>query len=146
MTVQEFKQQCPHLAHLEGDDLWNAMEMAVMRNQEPEEKLPDDNEVGLVIKQDGYTFEFSKGAVRLINKLFDTTGEPLLSDQKIYFVPPSPPRFTFGSPIPNSDDWSINFTGDRSFDAERIFDIPNDEYKFGLPNEIKNKLFPDGKE
>jgi len=28
MTATEFKEQNPHLAHLEGDELWDAMEMA----------------------------------------------------------------------------------------------------------------------
>ncbi len=26
MTIEEFKEENPHLAHLEGNELWNAME------------------------------------------------------------------------------------------------------------------------
>ncbi len=35
MTVQEFKEKYPHLAYLEGDDLWDAMTEALL--------LSDDN-------------------------------------------------------------------------------------------------------
>lgn len=34
MTVQEFKEKYPHLAHLEGDALWDAMSMAVFVDSE----------------------------------------------------------------------------------------------------------------
>jgi hypothetical protein len=31
MTVQQFKERYPHLAHLEGDALWNAMEDSMLQ-------------------------------------------------------------------------------------------------------------------
>jgi len=39
MTTDDFKKQYPHLAHLEGDMLWNAMEDSVLRAQKVRYRL-----------------------------------------------------------------------------------------------------------
>lgn len=41
MTVLEFKKKYPHLAHLEGDALWNAMEDSLWQNAnwDPDEPI-----------------------------------------------------------------------------------------------------------
>lgn len=65
MTVQEFKEKYPHLAHLEGDALWDAMAESMTVPYEPQE---GDDEV--VMKQEfmGNTYFFTKGFMRHWNK------------------------------------------------------------------------------
>lgn len=49
MTVEDFKQKYPHLAHLEGDALWNAMEDSILQNAnwDPNEpiELSEEDEI-----------------------------------------------------------------------------------------------------
>lgn len=75
MTAQEFKDQNPHLSHLEGYELWEAMELALL-NQTPFVKRPDDDEIAEVIKCGGYTFSFTKGFIRSVAPLFHQRKNP----------------------------------------------------------------------
>lgn len=60
MTTQEFKEKYPHLAHLEGNDLWDAMERSMIKPHVPK---PGDDEIIKTIESQGFTFNFTKGAV-----------------------------------------------------------------------------------
>lgn len=94
MTVQEFKEQHPHLAHLEGDALWDAMALAVPRvTIDP---LPDDHEIAETIEAYGYTFNFTKGFARMWEKFMEGYVPPKL--EKLYFFVPGTGEFT---EIPN---------------------------------------------
>jgi hypothetical protein len=68
MNAQEFKEKFPHFAHLTGNDLWNAMEMSVMKTYVPQ---PGDEEVVETINLgDGYTLDVTKGAQRAFESMF----------------------------------------------------------------------------
>lgn len=49
MTTSEFKEKYPHLAHLEGNELWNAMEDSMFegQNTDPNEpiELSEEDEI-----------------------------------------------------------------------------------------------------
>lgn len=73
MTVQEFKERFPHLAHLEGNELWDAMAVAVWKeNPVLVEPLPDDHEIAYTQDiGDGYTVSVTKGMDRTWKKFME---------------------------------------------------------------------------
>lgn len=85
MTSQEFKERYPHLAHLEGNELWDAMAMAVKRVEVPP-MLGDGRIVDTVDIGDGYTLGITQG--------FDRTWKEFMKDV-------TPPEFSnFGFLMP----------------------------------------------
>ena len=66
MTVQEFKEKFPHLAHLEGNELWDAMSLAVVK---PYERQEGDEEIIDTVHIGDLTFDISKGAKRAFDEL-----------------------------------------------------------------------------
>lgn len=50
MTTSEFKEQNPHLSHLEGNDLWNAMEDNYLLANENDVEKPITDWKGNIIK------------------------------------------------------------------------------------------------
>jgi hypothetical protein len=71
MDITEFKSKYPHLAHLEDNALWDAMELATLKEQPPMEVLPDDHEIGHIQQlPGGYTVSFTKGVMRMMEKVF----------------------------------------------------------------------------
>lgn len=79
MTVQDFKDKNPHLSHLEGNELWDAMTMAVMKENKfvPE---PGDDEIVESIKEGEYTFNITKGAKRAWDKFTEDWKPPVFSN------------------------------------------------------------------
>jgi hypothetical protein len=68
MTAPDFKKKFPHLAHLEGNALWDAMELSVLKHYIPQ---PGDEEVVETIDLgDGYTLDITKGAHRSFESMF----------------------------------------------------------------------------
>lgn len=51
MTTKEFKIKCPHLSHLEGNDLWNAMEDAYIHEHKDDKPEDVTDWKGNVIKE-----------------------------------------------------------------------------------------------
>lgn len=59
MTTQEFKDKYPHLSHLEGNELWNAMEDAMLYEQKDQPTKPVVDWMGNELKE-GDEFCFIK--------------------------------------------------------------------------------------
>jgi len=86
MNAQEFKEKYPHLSHLEGNELWDAMEMAVLKLQPPFISQEGDDEIAETVEYNGYTFNITKGLKRQMDEMFKDY-KPATFDKFRYFIP-----------------------------------------------------------
>lgn len=71
MTITEFKDRYPHLAHLKGNDLWDAMEASMLLDARCaiHNKLPGDDEIVHTEQIEEFTFSYTRGAMRVFEEM-----------------------------------------------------------------------------
>lgn len=84
MTSSQFKEKFPHLSHLEGNDLWDAMALHMVKPIEPKE---GDNEIVDTITIGDTTVSITKGVQDAFSELIKDA-KPLFEDAEFGFFLP----------------------------------------------------------
>ncbi len=111
MTTAEFKEKYPHLAHLEGDALWNAMEDSMLTGLEkkPHRTLEDvmqdkrDHPEDWITEKHGdITFHWPRKFVEEFEDLKPKSDQPLSSAM---FIPYPLGEIGLSTPVPVVEFW-----------------------------------------